>query len=73
MSEGTNAASANVFKPAFENSRLQQLHERREELALVRDILMLQVEIDELRNLQKTDNGDTDTKEGETGEPVSNG
>ena len=55
------------------DERIQKLYEKREELALVRDILMLQLEIVELQNQKKTDNGNTNTEESETGKSVSNG
>lgn len=45
-----------------EEDRLFRLYQRREELAVVRDILLLELEIKELKN-QKT-NGYTNTEEG---------
>lgn len=63
-----------IKKPAVvEDDRIKKLYDRREELALVRDILVLQLEITELQTQQKTDNGDTDSETSEAGEPVSNG
>ena len=68
MNEAVTAAIG-----ADHGERLQKLYEKREELALVRDILALQLEIVELQREQKTDNGDTDSEESKTGESVSNG